>query len=102
METPLGLSSYPPSDTRLFQYLMKTILRLPGSFLPHCASLPPIVSAVDRRLAQESSNDPPLWIIPIKEGKVVNDIVYAMDDHSFWANISSIERRNRLRARLPG
>lgn len=51
--------------------------------MPYYASFPPTVSAVDRRLTQDIVDTPPPWIIPIKEGKVVNDIVYAVNDRRF-------------------
>lgn len=101
-ETPVGSASDPPTAIRLLQHPMKTILRVPDMSSPYYASFPPIVSAVDRRLTEDNANTPPPWIIPIKEGKVVNDIVYAVNDRFFWTNILNGEWRELVRAKLAG
>jgi hypothetical protein len=56
---------------------------------------------VDRRLTDGIETVPP-WLIPIKEGKVINDIVYAVTDHSFWTTMKGVELREQVRAELAG
>ena len=90
----------PPLGVRLLQYTMKTVVRTPG--MPHpCTAYPPIVSNVDRRLTDGIETAPP-WLTPVKEGKVINDIVYAVNDHCFWTGIIGGQVREQVRANLAG
>jgi hypothetical protein len=79
---------------------MKTVVRIPGMQIPY-TSHPPIVSNVDRRLTDSVETAPP-WLTPIKEGKVINDIVYAVNDHCFWSSTIGGEVRDDVRAKLAG
>jgi hypothetical protein len=89
-----------PAAVRLLQHTMKTVVREPGMQIPY-TSHPPIVSNVDRRLTDRVETAPP-WLTPIKEGKVINDIVYAVNDHCFWRSTIGGEVRDDVRAKLAG
>jgi hypothetical protein len=90
----------PPVAVRLLQHTMKTIVRMPG--MGHLyTSYPPIVSNMDRRLTDGIETAPP-WLTPIKEGKVINDIVYAVNDHCFWTSVIGNQVREQVRANLAG
>jgi hypothetical protein len=89
-----------PVAVRLLQHTMKTVVRIPGMRLPY-TSYPPIVSKVDRRLTDGIETAPP-WLTPTKEGKVINDIVYAVNDQSFWTSIKGSRVREQVRANMAG
>jgi hypothetical protein len=61
---------------QVLQYTMKTVVQIPGMRLPYTC-YPPIVSNIDRWLTDGIETTPPR-LTPIKEGKVINDIVYAV------------------------
>jgi len=90
----------PPVAVRLLQHTMKTVMQIPEMPLPYTC-YPPIVSKADRRLTHGIETTPP-WLIPIKEGKVINDIVYAVNDHCFWTRIIGGGVREQVRAELAG
>jgi hypothetical protein len=79
---------------------MKTVVQIPGMRL-YDTSYPPIVSNKDRRLTDGIEATPP-WLIPVKEGKVINDIVYAVNDHCFWTSMIGSQVREQVRASLAG
>jgi hypothetical protein len=89
----------PPVAVRLLQHTMKTVVRIPEMRLPY-TSYPPIVSNVDKRLTDGIETAPP-WLIPIKEGKVINDIVYAVNDRCLWDSMGG-RLRKEVREQLAG
>ena len=90
----------PPVAVRLLQHTMKTIVPIPGMRPPY-TSYPPIVSNMDRRLTDGIETAPP-WLTPVKEGKVINDIVYAVNDLCFWTSMIGSQVREQMRASLAG
>ena len=90
----------PPVAVRLLQHTMKTVMKIPGTQLLY-TSYPPIVCNVDRRLTDDIGTSPP-WLTPVKEGKVINDIAYAVNDHYFWTSITGASVRQRVRAEMAG
>ena len=90
----------PPVAVRLLQHTMKTVVQIPRMQLAYTA-YPPIVSNTDRRLTDGIETTPP-WLTPTKEGKLINDIVYAVNDHCFWTSIIGGHAREQVRANLAG
>ena len=64
---------------------MKTLVRIPEEMLLY-SCFPPIVSKVDKRIS-DGIETAPEWLNPIKEGNVINDIVYTVNDPGFWTNV---------------
>jgi hypothetical protein len=90
----------PPVVLRLIQHTMKTVIPISGMRLPY-TSYPPIISNADRRLTDGLEITPP-WLTPIKEGKVINDITYAVNHPRFWTSIRGRDTREQVRAQLAG
>jgi hypothetical protein len=90
----------PPVAVRLLQHPMKVVVQLPGMPAPYTC-YPPIVSDVDRRLTDGIGTATP-WLGSIQEGKVINDIVYAVHDPCLWTSIIGGHVREQVRAKLAG
>jgi hypothetical protein len=84
----------PPVAIRLLQHPIKIIVGIPGILLPYTA-YPPIVSNVDRRLTDGAGASPPRPS-PIKQGKVIDDIFYAVCNLQFQLFLDFSDSRPRL------
>ena len=90
----------PPVAERLLQHIMKTVAKIPKEELLYTC-FPPIVSKMDKRIS-DGIETAPEWLNPIKEGVVINDIVYAVNDPGFWTNVIATTPREVVRAQLVG